>query len=285
MKRFVKYSARYESLTEGQKKSFFSLQSVMFPMVQNHFVNLLEQSSLRAGSCPHGRFFDEEIIRATNELTAIGLDCDWSEVRFQLNEIRKEIKAGRVPNNYGLYAENDIFERELRVLLLNVLNSSGLLSEYLQAENSGGDPLKSLQDIDKVTDILTRFRMLVFLTARTESEIPIDERNEVKRTLADIALQYVWEGKRITNQNKDAIAAQFPDMKLKNGIKLYQKFSNYSKRGERVFDRGDDRKNIKHLKNMETALKFLSKPEQIQSAEKEILSFKAEVKRVSGQIL
>jgi hypothetical protein len=106
-----------------------------------------------------------------------------------------------------------------------------------------------------------------------------------KRTLADIALQYVWEGKTITNQNKDEIAALFPELHLINGEKLYQRFNEYRKRGERVFDRGDDRKNIKHLKIMETALKFLSEPEQLHSAEKEILLFKSEVKKVSGQIL
>lgn len=106
-----------------------------------------------------------------------------------------------------------------------------------------------------------------------------------KRTLADIALQYFWEGKTITNQNKNEIAALFPELHLINGEKLYQRFNEYRKRGERVFDRGDDRKNIKHLKIMETALKFLSEPEQLHSAEKEILLFKSEVKKVSGQIL
>ncbi len=167
MKRFIRFSNWHEGLTEEQKKNFFSLQSVIFPISQNHFVNLLEQSSLRMGSHlerfkDEVKFFDDEIMRATDNLTT-DFDCNWEGIRYQLNDIKREIKAGKVPHNYGLYAENDIFERELRVLLFNVLASSGLLSEYLQAENSG---VKSLPHLDKVMDILTHFRMLVFLTAR-----------------------------------------------------------------------------------------------------------------------
>ena len=93
-----------------------------------------------------------------------------------------------------------------------------------------------------------------------------------KRTLADIALQYFWEGKTITNQNKNEIAAQFPH--LKNGNKLYNKFLYYSYKTNRVNYDGSENHARNYLKDMERALSFLTNPEHIKVAEKEIHEYK-----------
>jgi len=106
-----------------------------------------------------------------------------------------------------------------------------------------------------------------------------------KRSLADIALQFVWEGKIITIQNKDNIAKLFPELKLKNGNKLIQKFYFYSSKSNRVGDLGNDTKNERHLNLMTKTLKFLNENEHIKLAETEINTFKKNVKEVSGQTL
>jgi hypothetical protein len=180
MKRYIHFSNWHESLTEEQKKRFFFLQTAFILKSQNHFVNLLEKNNLKLSN---NISIDELISQATENLTAVDLDCDWLEVRFHLNEIKRKITSGEVPNNYGLYADKNIFEREVRVLLFNVLTSSGLLGEYINerttaAENvmSLRDPDKAadliarlrgnLRDFDKVTSLIANFRMLVFLATR-----------------------------------------------------------------------------------------------------------------------
>ncbi len=106
-----------------------------------------------------------------------------------------------------------------------------------------------------------------------------------KRSLADIALQYVWEGKIITNQNKDEIAKSFPELKLKNGNKLIQKYYYYNSKSNRIGDRGDLEKNKRHLILLEKTIKCLQIESDIKYAEKEINTFKKNVKEVSGQTL
>lgn len=106
-----------------------------------------------------------------------------------------------------------------------------------------------------------------------------------KRFLADIALQYIWEGKIINTQNKDQVAASFPEQNLKNGDKLIQKFNHYNHQTNRVNDNGIDHTNQNHLEDMNRALSFLKNPDHIKTAEKEIVTFKRQVKEVSGQIL
>lgn len=106
-----------------------------------------------------------------------------------------------------------------------------------------------------------------------------------KRTLSDIALQYVWEGKIINNQNKDEVAMLFPELELKNGNKLYQNFNKYSYQTNRVNDQDEEGKNKRHLNVMLQSLKYIKEPDIIKKAEKEILAFKNRVKEIRGQIL
>jgi len=119
-------------------------------------------------------------------------------------------------------------------------------------------------------EAMARFDYLQYLK-NYKPEIAIEPP---KRTLADIALQYVWEGKTITNQNKDEIAAQFPELKLKNGNKLYNDFLHYSHKTNRVNYDGSERQTRNYLKDMERALSFLTNPEHIKVAEKEIHEYK-----------
>lgn len=109
--------------------------------------------------------------------------------------------------------------------------------------------------------------------------------HQPKRTLREIALQYVWENKIIDNKNKDQIAVSFPELNLRNGHKLYQYFNYYSDHSNRCFDNDDEEKNQRHLKIMLEAKKYLSNPVHIEQAEKEILEFKNTVKHNWGQIL
>ena len=110
--------------------------------------------------------------------------------------------------------------------------------------------------------------------------------NSEKRILDDIAIQYIWEDKKIIYQNKDQIAELFPELKLKNGSKLYQRFNFYSLYPiNRLNDQGGYNENKKHLKILTKALNFLSEPEHIKQAESEILTFKQNVKKISNQSL
>lgn len=109
-----------------------------------------------------------------------------------------------------------------------------------------------------------------------------------KRTLKDIALQYQWMNKPITNQNKDEVAATFPELKLRNGKKLYNEYLEYNSKTNRIgiADMSNpERENRNHLKIMETALKFLSDEKHIKTAESEILEFKTNVKKGGGKII
>jgi|WetSurMetagenome_2_1015567.scaffolds.fasta_scaffold00004_28 hypothetical protein len=117
-----------------------------------------------------------------------------------------------------------------------------------------------------------------------KNEILVDVSKQ-KRSLAEIALQYVWEGKLINRQNKDSIANLFPELRLKNGNKLIQKFNFYSYTSNRINDTGDNLKNKRHLKVMCKTLPYLEKDEYIKNAENEINKFKKNVLEISGQIL
>jgi len=119
-------------------------------------------------------------------------------------------------------------------------------------------------------EAMARFDYLQYLK-NYKPEIAIEPP---KRTLADIALQYVWEDKTISNQNKHEIAAQFPELNLKNGNKLYNKFLYYSHKTNRVNYDGSERQIRNYLKDMERALSFLTNPEHIKVAEKEIHEYK-----------
>jgi hypothetical protein len=129
-----------------------------------------------------------------------------------------------------------------------------------------------------------RFEYLQFLRNYKPEVSPKPE----KRTVKDIALQYHWMNKPITNQNKDEVAAMFPELKLKNGTSLYHKYLSYNTKTDRtgLTDMSHpERENRKHLTIMETALKFLSEKKHIETAENEILEFKTNVKRSGGKII
>jgi hypothetical protein len=144
-----------------------------------------------------------------------------------------------------------------------------------------------LKDFDKVIELLARYKWYIWLLNTTKGKMGDSSPNPLpeKRTLADIALQYIWEGKIINNQNKNKIASLFPELNLKNGDKLYQKFNFYSKQTNRINDQDDDNKNIRHLENMLRAYKYLKNPDHIKAADKEIDMFKKRAKEMSGQIM
>lgn len=125
-------------------------------------------------------------------------------------------------------------------------------------------------ELQNYNEAIARFDYLQYLK-NYKPEVAFEPQ---KRRLADIALQYVWEGKTITNQNKDEIAAQFPELKLKNGTKLYNKFLYYSHKTNRVNYDGSENNARNYLKDMERALSFLTNPEHIKVAEKEIHEYK-----------
>ena len=82
-----------------------------------------------------------------------------------------------------------------------------------------------------------------------EHEMPIIEKNDSeninhpKISLQQIALLYVWEGKLITKENSDQLAREFG---YKSGAKLYQKYTRWSKRTNRVADPDGSTAEIKH---------------------------------------
>lgn len=122
------------------------------------------------------------------------------------------------------------------------------------------DKLSSLDLLEKANDHLGK---------------PVPSRVN-QRTINEIALQYVWEGKIIDNQNKHDIAKKLTStgmITLKNGNKLYNQFSYFSQKCNRIGDRGSDKKNINHLKEMVKTLPYLKNRNQRESAEIEINTF------------
>lgn len=108
------------------------------------------------------------------------------------------------------------------------------------------------------------------------------------RTLKDIVLQYIWEGKIITRQNKDSIANQLTldgIIELTNGNKLYNDFCHYNQKCNRTGDQASDRKNQKHLELMIKASMYLKEDKHIETAENDIHTFKENAEKISGTIL
>ncbi len=135
----------------------------------------MAQQVILFGYWPHkyktpGHLFSEEVFRAAEKFTSIDLEFNWWDVNFQITQIFKKILTGQVSSSYG-FVEDDTFKQELRVLLFTALDSSGLMSEYLyttEAKKEGAlkhDGVMELKDIDKVIELLTRFRVLVHMTA------------------------------------------------------------------------------------------------------------------------
>jgi hypothetical protein len=114
---------------------------------------------------------EEELRRASDELTRIEFPCDWQWVRLELLEAKGEIlrakERGEQYKSFGHYHNEDI-------LFMGLISGAGLLNEYLGTEvgplpedlseyNTGG-----LKDFDRIVEFMGRFGWVVLLMAMVE---------------------------------------------------------------------------------------------------------------------
>lgn len=161
------------------------------------------------------------------------------------------------------------------------------LNTSIKSYSSGYLDTSELEDFDLIVEFITWFKWiehLMRMLKEGKSGEALKLQKE-RRHLGDIALQLVWQGTIVDNQNQDEIAGSFPEMELKNGEKLKQKFNHYSQHQNRVGDSEKENENRLRLKYMNHALKYLTKKEQIETAQKEVNTFKESVRKNRGQKL
>jgi hypothetical protein len=252
-------------------------------------------------------FAEYELFNAVENLTKTNLPIafyHWQNFDISIAEFKEEVKKAKSDDKnwwHDFYLTSQFSKDNFNHIFLEILQALDLTLEYGNAEDfplridytkattDFSDRTKYPRDWDKVVNLVSQFRWVEFLISMIEGE-GYNEKADIspkpkKRTLSDIALQYVWEGTIINTKNKDQVAKLFPELELKNGTKLYQKFNYFSKTTNRTGDSGKESTNKKHLDDMNRALSFLTKSDHIEKAKNEIVTFKNNAKEVSGQTL
>jgi hypothetical protein len=106
---------------------------------------------------------------------------------------------------------------------------------------------------------------------KLEKDYPVKNKSEKKFTLPQIALIYYYKEESITRKNSDQIAEKFGH---NSGEKLFQLFSKYSSRINRLGDEGTDKKNSNKLKLFEKIISELPEKNK-QKAIDEMKTFSA----------
>lgn len=269
-------------------------------------------------------FAEGELVRASDDLTRISFPCDWHFINQEIAGVRERLQWRKsedpiIVTEEMLEGDLVVLDNDEDELLLMVgdeywnnvdidydilfkhlmydshhsnLEIGGLSREYLKYDFSDADhtdfDYSHLRDFDKVVELIGRLRWLFELMNIVEGENydkQAADKTIPRRTLADIVIQYIWEGRLITTDNKDEIAAEITKagiLSLKNGNKLYNKHCDYIKNCTRTGDLGDDKKNRNHYQVLLRAYKNLKNKEHQQVAEKEISTFKNNAFRNSG---
>lgn len=287
-----------DTLSPLQRRNFKFINSFAESYSSGRMYELLHQYNLRRRFAlykyeSYKQFTKEELFKACEELARVDLPIDFKKLNL-LESLNIKYRKQKVIRPTIARRLGD--DEQMTILFWRVILHTGLAEEYLQMQIDFKNifprsyDVKNFKDFDKVIELLGRFRWLRFLKEIVDNEeydLPAVIKKE-KRTLSDIALQFVWEGNIINRQNKDVVASKLTSegiISLKNGNKLYYRFCFYDQKFNRTGDQAGDTKNKNHLKVMIRASENLKEKRHKESAENDILAFKANAEKISGTIL
>jgi hypothetical protein len=109
---------------------------------------------------------------------------------------------------------------------------------------------------------------------KLEKDYPVKNKSEKKFSLSQIALIYYYKEESITRKNSDQIAKKFGH---NSGEKLFQLFSKYSSRANRIGNESTDKKNSNKLKLFEIIISELPEKNKRKAID-EMKTFSASIK-------
>lgn len=180
----------YNWLSELDPKKKEKYQFIMiraYDMAYDRKLILSEQFDLRMALAfgkykDFKEFVNDELFKASEELTRVDIDIDWTYLNDELLNIKKEIKTAMDENRYKYYIDHD---EESEVLFHRVFIDAVLVEEYLNSdidlENppSWGNIGEELKDFNKVVELIGRYFWIVYLLNLVASNL---DKKEVKPT-------------------------------------------------------------------------------------------------------
>ncbi len=174
MSHFTKFNNWYQELNKEQQRKFDFLLEVVRLRSMDKMGELNHKHWIRYHvTVPEYRtekqFLKDELIRASEELTKIDLDCDWLDVYI-------ELKLRKPPNKEIRFAP--IHSKLWDLMTFSILSSSGLLSEYLNSDidlnkNTPVDfDIKTLKDFDKVVELIGGMKWIVYFKKGSQNIRP-----------------------------------------------------------------------------------------------------------------
>lgn len=165
-------------LNNEQREKFWFLNDVAIIKSQTRMEDLMERFNLRSSFVPQkGKPYkgsaNDELVKASEELTHTDLSPYWSKIHAELLYIQDKIKKAKTENQDFFYIDH---EEKMDLFFWEIVNQDGLIFDYLNQEfdyeNTDESKFdgKSLRDFDKIVDFIGRFRWLVELLNIVEDE-------------------------------------------------------------------------------------------------------------------
>lgn len=197
-------------LNNEQREKFWFLNDVAIIKSQTRMEDLMERFNLRSSFVPpKGKPYKEsandELVKASEELTRTDLSPNWSKIHAELLYIQDKIKKAKTENQDFFYIDH---EEKMDLFFWEIVNQDGLIFDYLNREidyeNTDAEEFdeKTLRNFDKIIEFMGRFRWLVELLNIVEDESYLTRAKKPKKQLS---FEYLFKDPSMAKCVKDIL--------------------------------------------------------------------------------